>query len=589
MADREWTIGDAWAVATSGVGVSAAHVHYQHDPIGWVRDKLLIPEHTLRWSMNGYLGHEWDGTVDPLVVLFEGVAAWEANGMGGGGGVSVESGTGTGKSYGLALLILWFLACFEDAEVYTFAPKEDQLRLYIWKNIAEVWPRFVALFPGAILTDLRIQMRGVGNDNWSAHGFPVAMRAGEQVSIRASGMHAQHMLLVYEEMPGIELPVTLAGKNTCTAPHNLRIGIGNPNHQLDALHRMSLEPGVIAVRMSALDHPNVVMRNPSIVPGAVSEVSIAKRLLEYGERSPVYQSRVRGVSPEQASDALIRLEWLKASAQRYAARLLYSSEHGPEHSVQGSYTYPGIPNRVTGKGVDAANSDHGDQAAICDFAGNVMVRIDAFACPDSNLLGAQAVREARTAGLAGERVGVDAIGVGAGTVNEARRQGFTLNALYAGGKPMVMVEKMADGKPLEWSPDVNKFENLRGQMYWQAREDLRLNVIDVPEDKELWEELVCPTFEDDNKVVKVEKKDDLKPRLGRSPNKADAFVMANWVRSRKLDAAFVQPLTKEDGKSLGFDEKKQAGRKGESAEDILQKWIGGARSVTFGRNAVPRR
>ena len=43
------------------------HTEYQHDPIGWIRDKLGVPEHTLPWSLNdGYTEHRWDGTVDPL-------------------------------------------------------------------------------------------------------------------------------------------------------------------------------------------------------------------------------------------------------------------------------------------------------------------------------------------------------------------------------------------------------------------------------------------------------------------------------------------------------------------------------------------
>lgn len=256
--------------------------------------------------------------------------------------------------------------------------------------------------------------------------------------------------------------------------------------------------------------------------------------------------------------------------------------------------FPGItplPGPVTGKGVDVANSEHGDRGAIVDFSGNAWVRCEAFACPDSNALGRQVYGEMTDrklpAPLSPLRVAVDAIGVGAGTVNELRRLGQVVHAVYAGGSPMVMTEKQPDGRTVEWSPDVNKFKNLRGQMYWQAREDLRMGRIDGPEDKELWAELTAVTFEDIDKVVVIAPKDEIRELLGRSPDKADAFVMANWVRERILKPA---PVEEQQGVSLGYDFKAQKPRERETAEQWLDKQLGKGRvSPLAGRVGVHRR
>lgn len=518
-----------------GTAQIRAHTEYQTDPIGWAEDKLGIPRYTMDWSLapgyydaNGVQIHEWDGTVNPIKVMMEAIRDWKD--------CAVEAGTGTNKSYTAAIIILWFLACFKDAEVYTFAPTEDQLKLYIWKNIQALWPRFQAHFPTAELTTLTIRMYGGTTERWSAHGKPVQLRAGEDVATRAAGMHAEHMLLVYEEMQGMDASVPAAGKNTCTAPHNLRLGLGNPNHQMDTLHQMTKEAGVVAVRISALDHPNVVSGDAGLIPGATSISSIERRRIDYGESSPVYQSRVRGISPDQPSDALIRKEWLDRAAARWAARKA-AGDFAKVYS--------------TGKGVDAANSEHGDKGAICDFMDNAVIRLEAFHCPDANVLGAQVYREARSDRLDAQRIGVDAIGVGAGTVNELRRLGMVVNAIYSGNPAMRMVAKDEDGRLVEWSPDANLFLNLRAQMYWQARVDLQNDVIDVEYDKELWEELTVVTFQDDGKVTALEKKEKLRKLLHRSPNKADAFVYANWVRARKLVPA--APAEKPVGQSLGFD------------------------------------
>ena len=540
------------------------HTEYRTDPVRWANDKLGIPAPTLRWSLmdRRYRDHRWDGTPDPIAAALDALAA--------GSDVGVESGTGTGKSYGIgAVAVLWWLACWENALAFTFAPKEDQLKLFIWKNIGELWPRFQQHFPSAVLTDLTIRMRGGLDESWAAHGYAVGIKAGETVSTKASGMHAADMLMVYEEMPGINPQVVAAGEHASVAPHNLRLGLGNPNSQLDPLHRFATSPGVTHVRASSLDHPNVVLNDHTRIPGAVSLKSIEKRLTAYGEDDPIYLSRVRGFSPAQSANSLFRLEWLTQSAERFAQRMADAT----------------IPTLVTGKGVDVANSEHGDSAAICDFSGNCLTRLDAFPCPDANKLGTQVVGEAKRQGLESRRVAVDAIGVGAGTVNEARRLGFIVQALYAGGKPMKMIEKAEDGRTVEWSPDVNQFDNLRSQMLWQLREDFRTDAIDCPKDEKWWEELLAHTFEEDGKT-RVLPKDDIRALLGRSPDKSDCSVMANWVRARA-----VTPVVPEvpEGVSLGYDYAKQKPRERETADDIMQRALGVRRDPTQGRFNIPTR
>lgn len=540
-----------------------ALTEYQHDPIRFAVERLGISEATIQWSLSPeYQEHQWDGTADPLKAMAEALAEWND--------VGVESGTGTGKSFWVAVLILWFLACFEDALAFTFAPTEKQLTKYIWKEIGKLWPKFHALFPEASLTQLQIRMRGGIDETWGAAGFPVGVEAGADISTKAAGMHAEHMLLVYEETPGIPPQVIEAGENTCTAPHNLRIAIGNPNHRLDALHKFCTSPGVRHVRMSGLDHPNVVTGNPSFIPGAVSAVSIERRRAKYGEASPNYQSRVRGMSPEQPADALIRLEWLEAAHKRYMERRAANA----------------IPRIVTGKGIDVANSEHGDRGAVCDFAENVVIRLEAKPCPDGSQLARDEIVQAKRHNLPSHRVGCDPIGVGASPMNESRRLQYPFQGLNFGAAPVVQAARSPDGSRYEWAPDANLFQNFRGQCYWQAREDLQAGVIDMAKDEELWEELLAMTFDDESKVVKLPPKDDLRALLGRSPDKADAFVMANWVRERQV----VEPTKPEvpEGRSLGYDYKHQKPRERESAESIFDKANQGG-SVTATRYRLPHR
>ncbi len=120
-------------------------LEYQSDPLGFLVDVLGIPRHTLAWSTNaGYEGHAWDGTVDPLVRMCD-VLAGKVLGR---KHAAVEAATGTQKTYTAAALVLWFLACFEDARfVVTTAPKERQLKENLWKEISAHLPQVQTSVP----------------------------------------------------------------------------------------------------------------------------------------------------------------------------------------------------------------------------------------------------------------------------------------------------------------------------------------------------------------------------------------------------------------------------------------------------------
>jgi hypothetical protein len=506
------------AVFNAGADMVTPHIEYQKNPVRWIVDKLGIPERTLIWSVSPeYRVHAWDGTVDPLATVLNALADWK--------NVGVESGTTTGKTFLGACLVLWFLACFDLATVVTVAPKQDQLELHIWKEIGKLWPKFRRHFPTAELTTLRIRMVK-GSDAWAAHGFVCGVGADEDSANKARGFHAEHMLILFEETPGIDPAIMKAFRDTCLAPHNLRAAFGNPDHQLDQLHQFCTSYGVQHVRISALDHPNVVCDNPSIVPGAASRVKIDERRIEDGEESRSFKAKVRGLSPAEASDALIKLEWCEAAARR-----------GELDELRAPLLV-GLP----ALGVDPSNSANGDKAAIARGRGAVLISVDAKPCPNSNQLGRDLLTEITRDGISPHHVGVDPIGVGAGTVNTLddglKGKGSTVQRLNGSAKPMSSIEKSPDGSTREWAADANLFINLRSQMWWQMREDLRHGRIAIPRDTALFRQLTTPTYTEDNGKVVVERKEDIKSRLnGQSPDEADAAVYWNWVRQRKAVVA----------------------------------------------------
>jgi len=75
------------------------------------------------------------------------------------------------------------------------------------------------------------------------------------------------------------------------------------------------------------------------------------------------------------------------------------------------------------------------------------------------------------------------------------------------------------------------FRNLRAEAYWKFREALDPETgsnISLPPDEELIAELAAPRWEMSVRGITLESKKSIRKRLRRSPNKADAVVLANF-------------------------------------------------------------
>lgn len=75
------------------------------------------------------------------------------------------------------------------------------------------------------------------------------------------------------------------------------------------------------------------------------------------------------------------------------------------------------------------------------------------------------------------------------------------------------------------------FKNRRAELHWRFREALNPltgDNVELPPDEELAEDLCAAEFEITLQGVQIEAKEDIKPRLGRSPDRGDAVLLA-WA------------------------------------------------------------
>lgn len=524
------------------------------NPLCWLEDKLGESSNYFKWSnIDGYDDHKWDGDIDPLASIWNSIADVykhiscgvepEYRFFG------IESATGTSKTFWLARLVLWFLDCFPDSLVVTSAPKQDQLALNLWSEISLIIHKFKKLRPNAELYKLRLVVDGsdakvldddevfTGN-SWQAVGYVSGVGTEEQSAGKVRGFHRKNMLIILEEATSMSNAVLNAFQNTCTGEHNIIVAVGNPDSEHDPLHKFVSQKNVKSVRISALDYPNVVLGR-ELFSGAVTRVSIKGRADTYGTDSNLYNAMVRGICPTQSLDSLIKLEWIKDCIISDVSEYVNCNSFG---SI----------------GIDVSNSEAGDKASVAYGKDCCLMDLYEFQCPNATHLAYNVVYDnfkldrlnyhnfnlptIEDFKVPDGYIGVDAVGVGVATVNAFIDIGVTVQALQ-GGIWDEAIPYNEDGKPMY------KFSSLRSQMYWELREDLRkgqvkIAITDQSKLEQIQKELTAPKFVANGTMITIEKKDDIKKRLSKSPNVADAIVYWNWVRkgyhvSNTIDLPFL--------------------------------------------------
>ena len=114
---------------------------------------------------------------------------------------------------------------------------------------------------------------------------------------------------------------------------------------------------------------------------------------------------------------------------------------------------------------------------------------------------------------------IDVLGVGAGVVDRLKEQGRYNIRPFNAGEHTYQKDKSGE----------LGFADKRSAAWWNIRELLANEPVALPPDDRLTGDLTAPKWKmTSGGKVKVESKDDIKKRLGRSTDDGDAVVMAFW-------------------------------------------------------------
>jgi hypothetical protein len=456
---------------------------------------------------------------------------------------AVSTANGVGKDYAMGLLALWWIHAHRG-RVILISAGEDQAVQVSMAQVAQLWrPN---LGSDLYRTSIRTDSEAVG----------LQVRAASTVH-RLTGFH-NRVLGIISEVQGCPDAVLEAAMSW--HPDKLLV-LGNPVAAVGRFFRITRPgSGWHVIEISALDHPNL---NPASgerpIAGGPTERGLKDMArLAGGETTSYYIARALGRFPDSAEHCPIPRSWVDRAHQLLAGEAPISRTtdappvcgvdlgttgdrsviqpvverptQGPRRSLilarpaivlprdpDTMATRDRVSDEVQREGVRP--NERRINPAYLTQSGRPRAEPerDGFGFP---LLGQGAFdawglpSEYIWTGQQGELV-VDAVGLGKGAADSLKADLHYKVTLFNGGRKAVYSRLYADVRTEIFVVGLVK--------------PLEHNRLGLPDDEELTEELVTiKLLQTPDGRVRLESKDDLKPRLGRSPDKLDALMMAMW-------------------------------------------------------------
>jgi hypothetical protein len=114
-----------------------------------------------------------------------------------------------------------------------------------------------------------------------------------------------------------------------------------------------------------------------------------------------------------------------------------------------------------------------------------------------------------------ENIALDCDGIGAGVFDNLKSYGYYVRQIIGGSRPLPVGEESYT------------FRNLRSGIYWNLREAIRTGKLKLINDQLLINELISIKYKiSQDRMIQIESKEELKKRLGKSPDYADSLCYA---------------------------------------------------------------
>lgn len=463
----------------------------------------------------------------------------------------VSSGTARGKDYVTAVASSCFLyftprwnsrtgLMIENTKVALTAPTDRQVKIIMMPEISRLFNK--ARQQGFDLPG-KLNSNGIRTpfEEWFLIGF----KADEDNHEAWTGFHAVHTMFAVTEASGLGEGVHNAIEGNLQGDSRLLLVFNNNTGSGYAANAMKLK-SFKAFRLDSLDAPNVTEKR-LVIPGQVDWGWVNGRVEEWCQiisesefreeegdfwwendsgrflyrPNDLFRVKVRGMAPKVSSGKLIPPEWIERAQERYK-----------EFKKQGFKVT--APLRL---GVDVAGMGR-DSSSFVPRYGSLVEKIEMVhsggTANQTEIAGKTiSILRMNTDTFTGviPQAFIDTIGEGAGvfsilteakTTKPAEHANLHFHSVKFSYAPEFM------GNELKDYTGQYTFLNMRAYLFWAIRDWLNpLHKKDamLPPDPELAQELgeIQWKFRSDGSI-QIEEKEEIKKRLGRSPDKSDGLA-----------------------------------------------------------------
>lgn len=401
-----------------------------------------------------------------------------------------------GKTFTAAAVAAWWIDAHPPGEAFvlTSAPTGVQVKTLLWREIGRLHRR--AGLPGRVnMTEWflgpEIVAYGRKSSDYDDNAF--------------QGVHALRVLVIFDEACGIADTLWVAAESIASNRHSRILAIGNPDSwdtqfaRICGAEGQHTEWNVIGVGYQDTPAWTGEEVPPILLDYLISPEWVAAREREWGRESALFQSKCLGQFPDKELDVWSVIPYGFISK----CRTLDRDEPSPDMAEE-----------LVQAGIDVGGG--GDSTVVAERIGNRAGRVLEFKNPDPMATVGQIALALSEWGV--KRAKVDVGGIGWGIFGRLRElQGQTHDA------EIVPINFGARAS------NPNRFLNKRAELWWNGRELARKLAWDLNDVSDsMVSQLIAPRYEilDSGGKIKIEKKEDVIERLGRSPDEADALLLA---------------------------------------------------------------
>ena len=398
---------------------------------------------------------------------------------------AVASGHGIGKTAFNAWLLRWFMATQPNANIVATSNTRTQLMTKLWREVNR-WHKLAIdhhFFEWTATSYYSVEHPAT----WRANAIPWSAENSEAFA----GLHEENVMVLFDEGSAIDDSIWTVTQGALTTPGAIWYVGGNPTRNTGRF-RDCFPGGRFAHRWTTrnIDSRDCKMTNKK---------QLSEWLEDYGDDSDFARVRIKGEFPRAGSTQFISSE-VVTRAQRNEV----------------------IRDDATIKVLGCDVARFGDDASV------VIKRESNFLHKPEVYYGLDTMKVADKVARAiddwqPDTTFIDGNGLGAGVVDRLMQLNYSVVDVQFGTR----------------AEEELKYRNKRAECWGRMRDWLDGDV-QIPKDEQFKQELIGPEYGlNDKGQIELERKKDIKSRLGFSPDIADAFSLtfAEPVRIVRIDSS----------------------------------------------------